>query len=224
MGVCFVEEVPRLSRVICVCENKFVMIQFFRESFIPSCRWKLPVKLMRPILKKCFNVWLAVAFVAQVLALPIRGFAQSSESLSIKKEETSQKSGSVYYTTNKKSDIVVKTNIWGAVQYPGVHYIPLGTRFLEAISIAGGPVDRADTKSILLSSKDLNEVSGSRVHTISLEQALAKEEFNRVLKPDDIIIVKEDRTTERVQFYLGIGTFVLSVVALGLLIDDRNKR
>lgn len=150
--------------------------------------------------------------------------AQSTDPIAVRKEDSPLKSGGIYYSANKKNELVIRTNIWGAVQYPGVHYIPMGTRFLEAISIAGGPLDLADTSSITLSSKDPSVTTGPAIQTIALNEALAKPENNPVLKPDDIIVIKQDRSMEKTQLWVNVGTFILSAIALGLLIQQNNKK
>lgn len=149
--------------------------------------------------------------------------AQAMGSLSVGKDEA-VKTGSIYYSSNKKNELTMRTNIWGAVQFPGVHYIPIGTRFLDAISVAGGPVDLADLSSVTLSSHQSDTGKEAMVRTISLSKALSHPEFNPVLKADDVILVKLDRSYEKTQLWLSVGTFVLSAAAFGLLLDQQNKK
>lgn len=173
------------------------------------------------------NNKLTVSLTALLLALnwgfaPL-ALAQSTESLSLRKEDPTFKSGSVYYSTNKKNEVTMRTNIWGAVQFPGVHFIPIGTRFTDAISIAGGPTDAADLSNVTLTSKEIGLDGKLNHQNISLNEALAKPNFNPVLKPDDVIFVKSDHSMEKTQMWLSIGTFILSVAAFGLLLDQHNK-
>jgi hypothetical protein len=39
--------------------------------------------------------------------------------------------------------VMMKVNIWGAVQRPGIHYVPAKTDLVTMLSYAGGPGDRA---------------------------------------------------------------------------------
>ncbi len=155
--------------------------------------------------------------------MPLQLYGQSSSSAPfvIKGEDTGARSGSVYLTSNKKNEVLFKMSIWGNVQYPGVHYLPLGTRFLEALSIAGGPLDSADTEKITLST---STGSGVHVHHLSITEALSSESANPVLKTDDILFVKEDQTIRNTSFYMQVGTFVLSVAAFGLLLHQQSNR
>ena len=100
--------------------------------------------------------------------------------------------------------------------------MPLGTRFLDAISFAGGPLESADGDKILLSTKSPKE--GTQLRSLSLSSALASADNNPILQPDDILLVKESHTRENISLYLSIGTFLISVAALTLLIEDHNKR
>lgn len=149
-------------------------------------------------------------------------FASSAagDSFTLKPEDSSHKSGSVYYTANKKDEVLFKASIWGSVQYPGVHYLPLGTRFLEAISIAGGPLDSADLEKIRLSSRTEGDVA---VKNLSINKALSDIQFNPILKADDIIVLSEDKSLQRTSLMLQVGTFILSVAAFGLLMDQHSK-
>jgi hypothetical protein len=164
----------------------------------------------------------AIFWVLQTLFSPM-AFAQSADSISLKREDPNLKSGSVYYSASKKNELVIRTNIWGAVQFPGVHYVPLGTRFLEAISIAGGPLDSADTSSISLSSKNSASSKEIQLTKLSLSKSMRDSDFNPLLRPDDIIVIQQDRSTEKLQLWLNVGTFIISAAALGLLIENSKK-
>lgn len=144
----------------------------------------------------------------------------SNDPFLIKRDDSTAKSGSVYLTSHKKNEVLFKISIWGNVQYPGIHYLPLGTRFLEALSIAGGPLDTADMEKITLSTAG---TQGVKIENLSIYKALETESSNPVLKTDDIIFVKEDRTIKNTSFYMQVGTFVLSIAAFGLLVNQHNR-
>lgn len=139
----------------------------------------------------------------------------------IRGDDANLKSGSIYYTSNKKNDVLLKGSIWGAVQFPGVHYLPLGTRLLDALSIAGGPLDIADKDNVILSTKT---EKGLQVKTISVNQALMDNSYNPYIQADDIIMIKEDHTYQNWSFALQAGSFIISVFVLGMLIEDRNRK
>lgn len=162
--------------------------------------------------------------VVQLIFLPVvaRAEGESAGSYTLRKEEPTYKGGSIFVSSNKKNEVLMKANIWGAVQFPGVHYMPIGTRFLDAISFAGGPLDSAIIDSITLSSKPAAKMTDSSNVNLSVKDALISEKNNPVLQPDDIIFVKEDHTRDRIGLFLAIGTFVLTVAALGIAISNRK--
>lgn len=139
----------------------------------------------------------------------------------IRGDDPNLKTGSVYYTSSKKDEVLLKGSIWGAVQFPGVHYLPLGTRFLDALSIAGGPIDIADKDDVLLSTRTTN---GLEVKNISVYQALSDKDFNPYIQADDIIVVKERHTYQNWNLALQAGTFIISAIILGMMVEDRSKR
>lgn len=142
-----------------------------------------------------------------------------SDAFLVQKETSTAKAGSVYVTPTKKNEVLFKVSIWGAVQHPGVHYMPLGTHLLDGLSIAGGPIDRADMEHLSLSS---HEAGKSTLKTISVTEALEHNEFNPLLLPEDVLVVREDRSMEKTSLYLQIGTFIISAVAAGLLISEHR--
>ncbi len=172
--------------------------------------------------KRRLSIFISIVFSINSLTSLSWSAQESSSSFFIKKDEDGlQKSGSVYFTSTKKNEVLIKGNIWGSVQYPGVHFVPIGTRVLDALSIAGGPLDKADTDNITLSSKEKN--GDLLVRKISVSKALKDVGYNPVLQADDILIVAEDRSLEKASLYLQAGTFILSVAAFSLLLQQQNK-
>ncbi|HEY8280333.1 MAG TPA: hypothetical protein VIH99_11960 [Bdellovibrionota bacterium] len=51
--------------------------------------------------------------------------------------------GAEYISGDYPGAVMMKVNIWGAVQKPGIHYVPVKTDIITMLSYAGGPVERA---------------------------------------------------------------------------------
>jgi hypothetical protein len=173
---------------------------------------------------RLFGFHSSVSFLvaaAVVLQAPLASVAMAQtqgETFQLRKEDPQVRQGSVYYTYSKKNEVLFKANIWGSVQYPGVHYLPLGTRFLDGLSIAGGPTEAADTDDIVLSTKAADGKPGS-MRIISVKQALTNQDLNPVLQPDDVVFIKENRTMIKTTFYLSIGAFLLSAATFAVLVS-----
>ncbi len=175
------------------------------------------------IIARFLTLLLTVQSFAVVAAegqrLPL-DYTSNTDSFLVQKNDQSPKAGSVYMTPTKKDEVLFKASIWGAVQYPGVHYIPMGTRLIDALGIAGGPIERADMNNITLSS---HEAQGLNVYNLSLSDALADNNKNPLLKPDDVLVIREDRSLQKASLYLQVGTFIISAIALGVLINNTKK-
>jgi SLBB domain len=175
------------------------------------------------VMKYLLKLMLSVVLFTQSICLPVMaaGTTLQNDPYVVRGDDPNVKLGSIYYTSTKKTDVLLKGSIWGAVQFPGVHYLPLGTRLLDALSIAGGPLDAADEDNVILSTKT---DKGLQVKTISVNQALQDEAYNPFIQANDIILIKEDHTYKNWSFALQAGSFIISVFVLGMLIEDRNKK
>ncbi len=173
---------------------------------------------MKSILSAILVVQLAflnIAFAADGMAT-----SGASEPFTVRRDDPQAKTGGVFFSSTKKNEVLFKANIWGAVQFPGVHYMPLGTRFLDAISFAGGPIDAANSDHILISSKLANGQLNLR--DLSVREALTSPDSNPVLQADDIIVVKEDHTVRDTNLWINIGTFIMTAAVFGFVVTHRN--
>ena len=141
----------------------------------------------------------------------------TSDDFMVQRELQPPKSGSVYITPSRKNEVLFKASVWGAVQNPGVHYLPMGTRMLDALSLAGGPTEKADIKNLTLSSP--GQENGIR--KLSLTDAFKTIDGNPILKSNDVLMIPEDKSNEKISIYLQIGTFIFSAIALGLIVERR---
>jgi hypothetical protein len=150
------------------------------------------------------------------------GPSKSDTNLMIGSQNPTLKSGNLFVSSKKKDELLLRANIWGAVQTPGIHYFPVGTSLLNAISIAGGPSTDADLDDVSIStSKD----GLSEIKKLSLQEALkGGPESNPEILPGDTIFIGKDDVKQNVSFWMGVGTFVISLVIAGFVISDHAKK
>lgn len=88
--------------------------------------------------------------------LSLQSFAQSDSLLSTSRRvDSGLSSGSVYYSGNYPGAVLMRVNIIGEVQRPGVHHMPKDTGLNTALGFAGGPTRFANTKEAVIN-RDLN--------------------------------------------------------------------
>jgi hypothetical protein len=53
--------------------------------------------------------------------------------------ERSRRNTAAYFNYAEEGDVTMHVSVWGAVRYPGLYEVPVGTQLSELLSIAGGP-------------------------------------------------------------------------------------
>jgi hypothetical protein len=75
----------------------------------------------------------ASLFLALALFATAPAFAQFDDF------ERSRRNTAAYFNYTDQGDVTIHASVWGAVRYPGLYELPVGTPMSELISIAGGP-------------------------------------------------------------------------------------
>lgn len=112
--------------------------------------------------------------------------------------------------------------VMGDVKNPGSYQIQTsGLSLLDAINLAGGPTEDANTDEIRLV-RNMNEKDGIRI--ISLKNIISKADFskNYKLKDNDIIFVPKRGVAKFNYFLRQIDPFLRTFIT-GLLINDAVK-
>jgi hypothetical protein len=116
------------------------------------------------------------------------------------------KGGAEYFSANPNYKVLIPINIWGEVNSPGVHYLPVGASLSLGISLAGGPKQDASLPDVTLTRNqesrriDLFEV-GPRT----------------LLQQNDTITVKTSIRRD-LPIVLSVISTVLSLVTLTVLL------
>ena len=136
---------------------------------------------------------LALALVVHLAFFQIVGvsLAQAEED----SENRSLQTASQYYLERgTESKLMMKVNVWGAVQEPGSQYVPDGTDLISVLSAAGGPVEGAKLGKVTL----VRNFDGERQNrVINLSRCLKNGEVGTLpeIKPGDTIIIPRSRVS-----------------------------
>jgi protein involved in polysaccharide export with SLBB domain len=115
---------------------------------------------------------------------------------------------------------MMDVNIWGFVRSPGKYTVPISTRLVDLISLAGGPAERAELEEVKVV-HDLN-IDSTIVQTVSMfsveeYQNTGSPESNPVLYPNDTVIIPGDSLNsfnEILSIVSNIAVVTLSIIGL----------
>lgn len=117
-----------------------------------------------------------------------------------------------FYSTDTKSGVLIRVNIWGEVSRPGVYFVPVGTTLIDSVSSAGGPLGSADLPEIRLLRSDKQ----TYVDLLSDSGRIPMQE-------NDMVYVDRSLKADMPLIFGAIST-VLSLAAFYLVIsNDKNK-
>jgi hypothetical protein len=105
-----------------------------------------------------------------------------------------QTASQYYLERGTESKLMMKVNVWGAVQEPGSQYVPDGTDLISVLSAAGGPVEGAKLGKVRL----VRNFNGEKRNTvINLSRCLKKGQVGTLpeIKPGDTIIIPKSRVS-----------------------------
>lgn len=120
------------------------------------------------------------------------------------------------YVTGEDGVVRIYINIWGHVQSPGTYLIYDGASLINALSLAGGPMDGANLKDVQLLSMDSKMKS---YNLKSLISSSSKDLNQIILKPYDTIIIKES-TGNKILVRSGLVGALLQLVNVLYTIEN----
>lgn len=132
-------------------------------------------------------------------------------------DQSLQTASQYYLERGTESKLMIKVNVWGAVQDPGSQYVPDGTDLISVLSAAGGPKEGAKLSRVRL----IRNFNGEKQNTvINLSRCLKKGEVGTLpeIKPGDTIIVPKSK----VSFgkFIGVVYHVAVIASVVKLMTD----
>lgn len=171
-----------------------------------------------------FVSWLLIL----ALFVPSVASAQSSEGGLIstgRKLDTGMSAGSVYYSGNYPGAVLMRVNILGEVQKPGVHHVPVDTDFNTVLGFAGGPTRWANMKEAVIKRKAGGE---EKIIPVNLDKYFREVHRDIALKPNDTFFVPmtqgviSDNTYRVILALSFVSGIILSVVSVHQLTKGNN--
>ncbi len=159
---------------------------------------------------------LSIGFVAYLLLIGGGGIsrAQSPDDSFNQEMETASQ---YYLERGAESKLMMKVNVWGAVQKPGSQYVPDGTNLLSVLSAAGGPTEGAKLSKVRL----VRNFDGDKQNVvINVSRCLKKGEIETLpeIKPGDTVIVPKSKAS--FGKFLGIIYNVAVITSVVILMTD----
>ena len=114
--------------------------------------------------------------------------AQSSSYLGVQK--LNQERGAEFISGNLPGTVMMRVNLWGAVNRPGIHNIPVKTDLMTLISYAGGPKDDALLDEVIIK----REIGQTRkLIEVDVDELIQGVSHHHVeLAPNDIVVIPND--------------------------------
>lgn len=132
-------------------------------------------------------------------------------------------SGSEFMAGQEPGTVMMKVNLWGAVNKPGIYHIPVKTDLIALMSYAGGPNDSAIMDEIVIKR---NQGKKQTKLSVDLKEVIhSQNTYDLTLQPDDIIVVpaKKPWISQDVTTLAIIASTIASTILTAVLIEQNNR-
>tara|TARA_B100000575_G_scaffold258630_1_gene230365 strand:- start:13616 stop:14110 length:495 start_codon:yes stop_codon:yes gene_type:complete len=123
------------------------------------------------------------------------------------------------YVSGQDGIVRIYVNIWGHVKYPGTYLVYDGINLVNALSLAGGPLEGANLKKVKIISQE-----NSQLKLYNLEEGISKVNKldNKKIDPFDTIFI-EQTIANKVLSRSALITAVLQLVNLIYTIENLDS-
>ncbi|MCI0450661.1 MAG: SLBB domain-containing protein [Chlorobi bacterium] len=162
-----------------------------------------------------------ISLVVVVIVTVDYVYSQDDDDLFLGK--TKKETQAAVYDLSDATGVNMEVNLWGFVRYPGRYRVPVNTTFMDLITFAGGPITESNLEEIRILRNSSNPEGKPEMIVLNYDDLLweknisSKPKLNPLLKPGDVIVIKEERRytfRENMSFYLPIATSLISIVTL----------
>lgn len=125
--------------------------------------------------------------------------------------------GSEYISGTTYDNKMMEVKLIGEVQKPGIHLLPVNSKFTNLLSYAGGPTKDADVSNITIKRKI---PKGYKNIELDFEEFMQNDNNDLTLMPNDLVYIKrqDEFISSRT---LTIVATVLGMVVSAIVIEDK---
>lgn len=130
-------------------------------------------------------------------------------------------SGAIFYSPSIKGKILIPVSIWGEVKKSGLHFLPIETSLVQGISLAGGPTNAANLKTVKISRT--NSAGAIESQKYDLRYGGGQEASLKILKPGDTVFIEKSTFSEDRAYYtslFGVVATILSTILIYRQVKD----
>lgn len=166
-----------------------------------------------------------LSFFAYTAALPSFSFARDlNTGLTLSKELSVGGRGNEFISGDYPGAVLMKVNLWGAVQKPGIHYIPARTDLLTLMSYAGGPTERAQMDDVVIKRSIAGKERSIEIDANDIIYSSGAK--SPVLEPNDVVVIatKTPAVSNDTLAIMTVVSGVLSIALVGFIISNQFQK
>ncbi|MEM7647183.1 MAG: SLBB domain-containing protein [Pseudomonadota bacterium] len=149
-------------------------------------------------------------------------FAQTTGYLGIPK--LTKQGGAEYVSGDSPGTVLMRVNLWGAVNRPGIHHVPVKTDLMALVSYAGGPSNKALLDEVTIK----RQVGNTRkLIKVDVEELISGVSHHHVeLAPNDIVVIpaKKPLIGNDTIVIVSLASVVISAILAITIIEQNNNR
>lgn len=129
--------------------------------------------------------------------------------------------GAEYVSGDSPGTVLMKVNLWGAVNRPGIHHVPVKTDLMSLMSYAGGPLSSAELDEVTIK----REIGNKRkLITVNVQELISGVSHHQIqLSPNDIVVIpKDDPLVDRDTLVMASFFSLVISSILAVTIINRN--
>jgi NADH:ubiquinone oxidoreductase subunit F (NADH-binding) len=170
---------------------------------------------MNHILKRTLACLISSLFISA------QASAQNTSYLGL--ENLAKSGGAEFISGNQPGTVLMKVNLWGAVNRPGIHHVPIRTDLMSLMSYAGGPTGKAILDKVTIKRETENTRKLIKVDVEELIQG--ESHYNVELAPNDIIVIPTDEPliSSDTLAVVSLVSLVMSTILAAVYIERRRN-